>query len=169
MLNALSGQAEHNAKFLDELVADWHDGRIKLHCIWKTLNVRKRHSALFAEGDFHQLPARGAHAENIIAILRHLKNDWVLLIVPRWLTRCSQSWNDREWDQFWEDTSIPLPPAAPISWGNIFTQETAESSGRPYRTLAIAPLLRRFPVALLRSKPEQTATPTAARNKRSRS
>jgi (1->4)-alpha-D-glucan 1-alpha-D-glucosylmutase len=160
MFDALKNRGTMDSAASD-LMQHRQDGRVKLFTIGAALNFRKDHRELFAAGDFQQLPATGERRDHIIAILRHYKQDWALLVAPRWLARAKSA----DPQQFWQDTAISLPPNAPARWQNIFTQESTKSAdGR--NTLPISKLLQHFPVALLR--PAEVPRQKPARTNKSR-
>jgi (1->4)-alpha-D-glucan 1-alpha-D-glucosylmutase len=146
MLAALK-QSEPNASLAGGLAGHWEDSRIKLYTIWKALNFRRERPDLFSKGDFAELKATGPYAEHILAILRHHKREWVLLIAPRWLSRVQEGQGDAA-DIHWREATIQLPSSAPPFWNSIFTgEQIAVADGRA-KSLRVDQLLSRFPIAL---------------------
>lgn len=164
LLNELQAHSSPDSAFISELLRNWPDGRVKLFAIWKALTFRKENQQLFANGDFHQLPATGPRREHIIAILRHHKNDWALLLAPRWLARYHET-GHAEWTRgaphnFWQDTAVSLPPDLPAHWQDVFTQSAMEPAGNR-RALSIHAVLQNFPAALLHAtQPGDPRAPT---------
>jgi (1->4)-alpha-D-glucan 1-alpha-D-glucosylmutase len=148
MLAALKLEAKPSASFASKLAQDWEDGRIKLYAIWKALNFRRERPELFAKGDFLELTATGPHAEHILAILRHYKREWALLVAPRWLARAQEE-RKGDADILWRDARIRLTDAAPQFWENIFTGEKISAGDHDQKSLAVGELLLHFPAALL--------------------
>lgn len=142
------GAQQDLVSFVDDLVKNWRDGRVKLYLIWKALNFRRQHSALFAKGDFLPLTMTGSRRENVAAFARHYKKDWTLVVVPRWLVRSTPAEQADDRRRFWGDTVIRLPKSAPHSWRHVLTGEvfTDDTKGK---SLATSELFRHFPVALL--------------------
>jgi (1->4)-alpha-D-glucan 1-alpha-D-glucosylmutase len=149
MLTALRENANPTPSLARELAQHWEDGQIKLYAIWKALNLRRERAELFSKGDFLELKAAGPAAEHILAILRHHKREWALLVAPRFLARAQEERKDVDPDNFWHEVSIRLPDAAPRSWQNIFTGDTFSPTGDGQKSLAIDKMLLHFPVALL--------------------
>ena len=52
-------EAEHRAGLLEELVAEWPDGRLKLYVLSRALRWRRAEGALFSQGEFVHLEVAG--------------------------------------------------------------------------------------------------------------
>jgi (1->4)-alpha-D-glucan 1-alpha-D-glucosylmutase len=147
MLAALK-QSEASASLASELAGHWEDGRIKLCGIWKALNFRRAQPELFSKGDFVELKTNGPNAEHILAILRRHKREWVLLVVPRWLSRVQEGRAD-DAEFHWRDVTIQLPGSAPLYWENIFTGDKVTFADQRPKSIRVDQLLGVFPVAFL--------------------
>jgi (1->4)-alpha-D-glucan 1-alpha-D-glucosylmutase len=129
-----------------ELLASWHDGRIKQHLVARTLALRREAPALFM-GDYTPLEISGPHSERLVAFARSTADAMLIVVVPRLIAALL------------DDAGLPLPPAS--AWGDtrvtlpevpggrlhdLLTGETrdARSDG-----LLASDLLATFPVALL--------------------
>jgi (1->4)-alpha-D-glucan 1-alpha-D-glucosylmutase len=148
MLAALKRQSEANTSVAAELARHWEDGRIKLYAIWKALNFRRRRPELFSKGDFVELKSSGPGAEYILAMLRHYKREWVLLVARRWLARATQG-QTGDPDIRWREAAIQLPDSAPWLWENIFTSEKITIADEHAKSLRVEQLLNHFPIAVL--------------------
>jgi (1->4)-alpha-D-glucan 1-alpha-D-glucosylmutase len=153
------GQAIAKAR---ELAEHWEDGKVKLFLIRKVLGFRRQHAAMFANGDFLPAEVRGPAARNVLAFFRRYKNDWTLVVAPRWLAREKGRGAER-----WRETVVVLPQDAPEGWSSVLTgardktRKTQNSSMRgdpqnPHvvdgqHILDVEGLLGDFPVALLNS------------------
>jgi (1->4)-alpha-D-glucan 1-alpha-D-glucosylmutase len=148
LLASLREHPEPDVERACRLAEHWEDGRIKLYVIWKALNFRRARPELFSRGDFVELQTTGAGADHTLAILRHYKREWTLMVAPRWLARAQeQQSGSAHIKSALTEATIRLPDAAPYSWENILTREKiGYSSG----SLSVADILRHFPVALLR-------------------
>ncbi|HYR44903.1 MAG TPA: malto-oligosyltrehalose synthase [Terriglobia bacterium] len=104
-----------------ELLKSWADGRLKLYVTWKLLNFRRQHSELFLHGEYIPLRIAGPRANHLIAFARRLHDDWCVIAVPRLLAKLGRGNN------LWQNTSIELPPEAPVDWNNILTSEDVSS------------------------------------------
>ena len=148
MLEALREQPSGNASFASELAQHWQDGRIKLYAIWKALTFRRERPELFSKGDFLELKAPGPHSEHILAILRHYKREWALLVAPRFVARARETYANGDPGALWKEVKILLPDA-PQSWENIFTGEKVSLSSGQQKSIGVSESLLHFPVALL--------------------
>jgi (1->4)-alpha-D-glucan 1-alpha-D-glucosylmutase len=104
----------------------------KLFTIYRTLNFRKRHPRLFAEGEYLPVAVKGP----LLAYIRHLQKDWVLVIVPV----------IRSGEKLPATVSLNLPEAGPASWTHVMTGEVFAGPGGE---LKLEELWGQWPVALL--------------------
>jgi (1->4)-alpha-D-glucan 1-alpha-D-glucosylmutase len=106
------------------------EGLPKLWTIRQALGLRRRRPELFgAQGDYRAIEARGARASHVVAFARAEAS---ITIVPRLVIGLGGDWGD---------TALEIPDGR---WRNELTGETV--NGGP---VALGPLLRRFPLALL--------------------
>jgi (1->4)-alpha-D-glucan 1-alpha-D-glucosylmutase len=70
-----------------DLAATWHDGRVKLAIIARTLALRARLPELFAAGTYQRLAVEGPQAENLIALSRNLDGKAIIAVTTRLPTR----------------------------------------------------------------------------------
>jgi (1->4)-alpha-D-glucan 1-alpha-D-glucosylmutase len=66
-----------------ELVAHWHDGRIKMQLMRRLLDIRHDFAALFRDGGYTPLAFEGADADRVIGFTRTHKRRHLLVIVGR--------------------------------------------------------------------------------------
>lgn len=134
-----------------ELLQNWRDGRIKLYLIFKSLNFRKEHRQLFADGTYLPLLGDGNLKKHVCAFARQGGAQTVIVIVPRFLTLLVPNPDALPMGKIWEDCRIIMPDEIPgPEFQNIFTGETvrvAEEEGR--RALSLKEVLADFPCALL--------------------
>ena len=102
---------------------------------WKVLEARSRHAELFRDGTYEPLDA----GPNIVAFIRHHKDDAVVVVVPRLLANLVKP-GTFPIGEIWGDASIRISG----SWRNVFTQENL-----PGDPIALRSLFNRFPVAVL--------------------
>lgn len=88
----------------DELLAYWKDGRIKQWLIKRTLNIRHKYLAVFAQGDYQPLVVAGDQADHLVAFVRRYKDIQILVLAPRLGATLLGT------------TDVPLIPAA--AWGD---------------------------------------------------
>ena len=130
------------------LLDQWHDGRVKLYLIWKSIRFRRDHEDLFREGEFIPLKAEGARAKHVTAFLRRRESSWALIAIPKWLSQLASddSRGTKEFD--WQDTKLVLPADAPREWNSVITKKKLslknEEGGS---TVRLQDLFREFPVA----------------------
>lgn len=143
-------QQQNEPAYLQELQANWRDGRIKMFVTHKGLAFRRAYEHLFREGIYVPLAVDGRAADHVLAFAQTLPGrPWAITIVPRLLTKGGFPNDQLTHEPFWADTSIRLPEHSSGRWHNIFTGKTAETTEG---TLAVAPHLGPFPVALLVSE-----------------
>jgi (1->4)-alpha-D-glucan 1-alpha-D-glucosylmutase len=144
---------------LTTLLDNLTDGRAKLFVTSRTLQFRRQHPALFAEGEYEILPLNGQAGKQLCVLARALAGQRVIAIAPRFFTALPGI-ADAPWPEVanmaWARTTLLLPlGATPSGYRNIFTGEKhrpTRENGRDI--LRVAPLLHEFPVALLYSQEE---------------
>lgn len=132
---------------LREIRDHWQDGRIKLYITTQGLSIRRKLAALFRSGDYIPLRVEGKRQENVIAFLRHWRNNWAVIAVPRLSTKLVQPRSFPLGKEIWGWDRLILPEDAPGTWQNGFTGETIESLAD--KSLLLARAFDAFPVALL--------------------
>ncbi|MFN3372027.1 MAG: malto-oligosyltrehalose synthase, partial [Chloroflexus sp.] len=150
-------RAERGAQALaGELLATAADGRIKLYTITTALACRRERIDLFRAGAYLPLTASGSAAEYVIAFARrHPTAGEVLAIAPRLTARLSGGKETPPIGELWGETWLPLPEVAPgTHYRNLFTDECLTVADHPVGPgLALADVLRRWPVALAVREP----------------
>jgi (1->4)-alpha-D-glucan 1-alpha-D-glucosylmutase len=154
MLESLRRErTEDMARLLGNLVSTWRDGRIKLFLTDMALDFRRAHAAVFLDGDYLPLNAKGRSKANVCAFARRRDGSWCLCVTPRWTTRLGPPGKPPLGKAVWGNTYLLLPPAAPETWRNVLTGETLRAApvARGEKALALRSILRLFPVALIES------------------
>jgi (1->4)-alpha-D-glucan 1-alpha-D-glucosylmutase len=114
----------------EEVMADGESGLPKLWLIQRALSLRRTCPRLLAgDAEYRPLEPQGNRSRHAVAFVR---GGGVMTVVPRLVMGLRAGWGD---------TSLDLPSG---SWRNVLTGEEG-LSGR----VALATLLRRFPLALL--------------------
>ena len=135
---------------LRDILQNWHDGRIKLYLLWKTLNFRRQNPHLLLDGDYTPLAANGEHERNAFAFLRRHHDQWITVAVPRWLAAAQAPATLPRLPAYWDTTHLLLPTGSPSEWTNVLTGETVACAGKGgKRVLMLRDLFRTWPVALL--------------------
>jgi (1->4)-alpha-D-glucan 1-alpha-D-glucosylmutase len=134
-----------------ELLANRHDGRIKLFATTRALAARARLRELFERGDYVPLETAGARRECLFAFARRHEQTAAIVCVPRLVASLLPE-GGAPLGAVWGDSRIELPDDA-IRAGrfrDIFSGTIVEPrpvDGRP--ALDASALLSRFPIALL--------------------
>jgi (1->4)-alpha-D-glucan 1-alpha-D-glucosylmutase len=148
--------AEGLVPLVQELLAQWWDGRIKLYMTYQALQCRRTHLALFRDGDYLPLASIGPRRDHVVAFARRRESTWALVVVPRLLSRLSARGAPPARQQVWGRDTLLLPPAAPLHWHNVLTGEALTTSGTPpAQGLSLAQIFQHVPVALLTNVPGQ--------------
>jgi (1->4)-alpha-D-glucan 1-alpha-D-glucosylmutase len=135
-------------EFLQTVLKNWLDGRIKLYLIFRALNFRRKHSQLFLEGDYVPVEARGKRKRNVVAVARSYRGEHIVAAVPRWLAAAKAPPDSRGMQRFWAGSELVLQPRAPAHWFNVLTGEQLTCRGSR-RALSLGAVFQHFPVALL--------------------
>ncbi len=143
------GARAPGAPQLADLLRDWPDARIKLLLTAATLRLRRRHLALFLDGDYRPLTPTGPAAGHLVALARVQGPIAVLAVVPR-LPATLVGWDHGERAPLgaatWADTVVPLPPdLADRAWHNVFTGDVVRAEAG---TLPVARALAELPWGL---------------------
>ena len=153
-----SREANAPEELLKDLVANWQDGRIKLHLIRKALNFRLAHKELFAAGEYIPLEVVGQRPDSIVAFGRHRRKDWLMVAVPRLVAGTFRRRKSLLHRANWPALKVILPRKCPLRWRNIFTSSSV--SARPGRDgqieLPLSGMLDKFPCVLLEPEAEKS-------------
>jgi len=133
------------APLASELLASWHDGRIKAYVTWRLLHLRNERSSTFLDGVYVPLETTGERADSLVAFLR----DDILVVTPR-LVRDLLARDDATLELAFGDECVRLP-------GNEVRRYIDRLTGRAFEThvdaegtaLRARDLFSTFPVAVL--------------------
>ena len=144
-------RAGHLDALVDELLARWPDGRVKLYTIHRALTGRRAHPALFQQGAYVPLQAVGSHAAHVCAFARQMGTESVVVVVPRLMAALTGHGSRLPLGgEVWADTRVLLSPELAGPRIHAFTGEAVAPAGRAGEVaLPVAGLLDLFPVALL--------------------
>lgn len=139
--------AQHDAKgtaFIDEMMTNAEDGRIKTFVLARCLQARRTHRALFAEGDYMPVIAGGPLQENAFAFIRQRAEKMLLVVVGRWFFSVDP---ERPVGRCWKDSFVQVNGKANVQLRDIFTGNllTTDSTGK----LPLDQVLSHLPVAWL--------------------
>ncbi|CAN5453855.1 malto-oligosyltrehalose synthase [soil metagenome] len=145
-------KTETDSKFLQNLLEEPEDGRIKMFTTIKALEVRRKLPDLFAEGDYLPLEISGKNSSHVFGYLRKLNSTWCLILLPGALVSLDYLEKVADMNSIWEDTFIHLPPNSPNSWTNVYTNNKVNTDGQ----LSANEVFSGFPVALLTGNKNNT-------------
>jgi len=134
-----------------ELFKNKEDGRVKLYLIREALAVRRARPALFAEGGYRPLEARGTLAEHLCAFARVGPHGAAITVVPRLLARRGSDAPPLG-PEYWHDTRLALPTDLRGDFVNALTGARLQARGDG---LGMGDVLAHFPVALLVPAPAE--------------
>jgi (1->4)-alpha-D-glucan 1-alpha-D-glucosylmutase len=142
-------QSEHKQsprQLLTRLTLGWRSGEIKLFLTWRMLVIRNRNPELILHGEYIPLKVEGKYAAFFVSYLRRYQDDWLWIIIPRFLSRVEQPNEVLLLDRLLgPDIRFSLPLEAPREWKNIFTNTIVD------RQLAkLNQIFSGAPVAVLR-------------------
>jgi (1->4)-alpha-D-glucan 1-alpha-D-glucosylmutase len=145
------GQAQA-AGWVRSLVDNLHDGRCKLYLLWRVLQFRQAHEALFRDGEYLPLRVSGDHAAKICAFARRHHDRLAIVVAPRLYRRLlGERAEPPLGPAIWGNCAIELPrgfgasgPLESVLGGDTVPVQQGSPAG-----LAVGNALSRFPVALL--------------------
>jgi (1->4)-alpha-D-glucan 1-alpha-D-glucosylmutase len=141
-----------------ELIADlfsrFEDGAIKLFLVYKVLQARNRHGALFAAGSYTPLGISGRRKNNLIVFARNWESQWVITVVPRFHAELCRPGTLPVGPGAWEDTRVTLPRGV-RALKNLLTGEKMEER----RSLSAEALFAAFPGALIAAEEGKSSAP----------
>jgi (1->4)-alpha-D-glucan 1-alpha-D-glucosylmutase len=132
---------------LPELLADWRDGRIKLHVLSRALAFRAAAASLFLDGAYVSLKVEGAFAGHALASLRSVEGHHAITVI----SRCPGGFDIKETPHIpatdWGGTSVLIPRnLVGLSMRDVLGM--GGSGALPAR-LQLQDILADLPVALL--------------------
>lgn len=136
---------EQKKKKIQSLTGKYSNGKIKLFCLYKTLNFRKKHPGLFEKGAYSPLSVTSGFSEKIIGFSRKFKDKWVVVILPVLVTELFDSEKLIPKKENFENASLLMPQDAPKEWRHLFTEENLTIEDET----ALYGLFKEFPVVVL--------------------
>ena len=146
LLDELAASAEDQGEplrgFVQSLLDSIADGRIKLYCTCKLLQLRAQLDALFRFGEYSPLRVTGAHSDCVIAFARSHEGTDVIVIVGRWFARLGGVNALPIGAELWQDTRVDVPGGG--TWINVLTGERA-TVGEKQPAFALAEIFVTMP------------------------
>jgi (1->4)-alpha-D-glucan 1-alpha-D-glucosylmutase len=148
LLSELRQEAEADASGLAARLLDDVDERLKLWVTSRALALRRRQAALFEEGDYVPLSARGPREQEVVAFARRHDGRTVVVAVGRFFTRLTHP-PAGEWA--WGSTTLGLPEGQTASWRDAIVGHEVRTAKGPEPRISLSHAFRHLPVALLES------------------
>jgi (1->4)-alpha-D-glucan 1-alpha-D-glucosylmutase len=120
-------------------LTSWDDGLVKMAVLWNMLHLRRERRATFASGAYEALTVRGPWSDRIVAFAR----EDIIVIVPRLVRSLLALETNPAPAIRLSDESLSVPA------GRYRERLTGADVDAQEGTLRLAPLLGRFPVAVL--------------------
>jgi (1->4)-alpha-D-glucan 1-alpha-D-glucosylmutase len=136
----------------EDLLRNYHDGRIKLWTIMRTSRLRRNNPELFRHSTYVPLEVTDKQ-EHVCAFMRHLaleqqaKCSAMITVVPRLSYTLMRGKMQAPLGEVWEGAELTLPENLPSSFENLFTGERLNRTEKG--TLLCREIFARFPVAVL--------------------
>jgi (1->4)-alpha-D-glucan 1-alpha-D-glucosylmutase len=138
------------------ILREWQTGEIKHATVVAALQLRRELPDLFAAGTYLPLDTTGKFADHLIAFARTFNDETVIVVTPRLTANLMEGARaplvppDR-----WGDTEISIPRTISGKFSDRICGVMVKSREDGENTrIAVADLLTRFPVALLRRIPD---------------
>lgn len=131
--------------FLQSLLTNPSDARIKLYIIYKSLQVRNDNLKIYDEGNFIPLETGGKFKDNLIAYSRNFADNFIITLAPRFLTDLVEENRLPVGIDIWNDTYIKLNKINSSSLKNNLTGEVFEKKDK----ILIGEIFKNFPYGLL--------------------
>ena len=136
--------SENIAENLHKLKKDFNSGKIKMYCQHKALQLRKRFSEVFEDGDYIPLEVNDQLSDKLLAFCRRKDEHYVIVVVPVAVTEVFDEKLDLKQDLAKKDV-LKLPKDYPTSLQHIFTNSRVSGAGG----ITMKDLFQDFPVAVL--------------------
>lgn len=127
------------------------DGRIKFWITHRCLQARRKVPQIFLQGEYIALDNQGPASQHLVSLARRKENQWVVAVVPRFLTSLVIP-SQLPIGKLWHDTQVILPSGNtyPNLWYNAITGQSYQLNGAS--TWNAAQILEHCPVAFLVSE-----------------
>jgi len=133
-----------------ELLENLTDGRAKLYLTWRLLHFRRRHAALFRDGDYTPLSILGERQEHVCGFLRTRGDEYLAVVVPLRMASLMSAPGEPPLGGAWNDTAVQLPESVlPARWTNVLTGNAVDLPHTDPTALYLERLLSTFPAAVL--------------------
>ena len=148
---ALSEAGDDRAGVMADVLANAHDGRVKLMILQAALRHRRACPALYADGRYEPIEAVGAKAGHVVAYRRATDSGSLVVAVPRLVVGLTEGQDVLPMgEDVWGDTFLPLPFGLGDRLRNLITAEwvTVEERGGEAGVF-VGAVTRQFPIVML--------------------
>jgi len=137
--------------FIERMMQQPEDGRIKMYLIKRALNFRRAQHELFAAGDYQPLEVAGKWKNHVIVFSRTLRNKSIIVAAGRFFSQLAKPDRLPIGRDAWNDTFIVMEKRMKFCrYRNVFTNEVVSVSKQSNsRGLLLADLFSRLPVAMM--------------------
>lgn len=133
-------------KELRYLKKDLPSGEIKMFCIKKALEQRRRSPEVFEKGEYIPIEVREPFRDRVVAFGRKEGEDYFITVVPVLVTRLFEE-NLQPAEDIGMEQVLEIPKNFPGNWQNIYTGAPMSSE----KNWTFKQLFEIFPVALLKN------------------
>jgi (1->4)-alpha-D-glucan 1-alpha-D-glucosylmutase len=138
-----------NGENIEQMLATWQDGLVKMHVLTRALGARNANPDLFLDGEYIPIEIQGQHKGRVIAFARKNDRDWVISVSLRCVASVQAPITGPvERNEFWKRTELMLPNGAPKNWENTLAGGATAMSSTTDR-LNVGAAFEGFPLALL--------------------
>ena len=133
---------------LAAMAASPHDGRLKLWLTWRLLQLRQQKSGLMRDGGYVALHAVGQHRDHVVAYMRELAGQRLVVVSGRWFARLlggQPGWPVGE--AAWSDTALELAGGPVHGLHDVLTGRPVHLA--PGARLPLSSLFETLPYAAL--------------------
>ncbi len=133
-------------EYIKSLLQQYHDGRIKMFVLHRSLRARSLYPEVFLQGRYIPLRVKGPRREHVIAFAREYKGKWAVVVAGRFFTSLVRPNRVSSFARPFKGTSVVLPDGVPQVWEEAISgHKTKTLSGE----LPLERVLRMLPVAVL--------------------
>ena len=129
-----------------DLLAQWRDGRVKMHLLRAGLGARKQAGAGFSTSSYVPLHVQGTLRHHAVAFARAGVGGLIVVAGTRLALKLLDTDTPKVAPELWRDTAIRLPTGAPSIMTDAITGRSASAAGGELR---LSEIFAEMPVAAL--------------------
>lgn len=107
---------------VEDLLADWQSGRIKLAFLQRLLTFRRDHAEFFRNSSYEAIEVSGTFANSVLAYQRVFEDGRLMVVVPR----LSKALGFAPIGTTWQDTELAVDGLSGKPWFNVLTKGDVE-------------------------------------------